>query len=63
MKEYRQAGRVGVLQKGLENDGEVIFEETVAEEQLLETFLCVERTCKQIFYGPSNDCVFILFYI
>lgn len=44
MEEYRQAGRVGVLQKGLENDGEVILEETVAVEQLLKTFLCPERT-------------------
>lgn len=35
MEEYRQAGRVGVLQEGLENDGEVILEETVAVEQLL----------------------------
>lgn len=42
MEAYRQAGRVGVLQKGLENDGKVVLEETVAVQQLLQTFLCTE---------------------
>lgn len=42
MEAYRQAGRVGVLQKRLENDGKVVLEETVAVQQLLQTFLCTE---------------------
>lgn len=39
---YRQAGRVGVLQEGLENHGKVLLEEAVAVQQLLETFLGTE---------------------
>lgn len=39
MEAYRQAGRVGVLQEGLENDGKVLLEESVAVQQLLQTFL------------------------
>lgn len=42
MEAYRQAGRVGVLQEGLENDSKVVLEETVAVEQLLQTLLCTE---------------------
>lgn len=37
--DYREAGRVRVLQKGLENNGEVVPEEAVAVQQLLESFL------------------------
>lgn len=37
--DYREAGRVSVLQKGLENNGEVVPEEAVAVQQLLESFL------------------------
>lgn len=64
MEEYRQAGRVGVLQKGLENDGEVILEETVAVEQLLKTFLCTETTWKSIrrqIFRSSNSPVLMFF--
>lgn len=42
MAAYRQAGRVGVLQEGLEDHGKVLLEETTAVEQLLQTLLCTE---------------------
>lgn len=43
MEAYRQAGRVGVLQEGLEDHGEVFLEEAVAVEQLLQAFLRIPQ--------------------
>lgn len=47
--DYREAGRVGVFQKGLKNNSEVVPEETVAEQQLLKSFLWTEVTWKSIY--------------
>lgn len=45
-EEYRQAGRVGVLQKGLKDNSKVILEETATVQQLLEFLLRAEMTQK-----------------
>lgn len=44
--DYREAGRIGVFQKGLQNHGEVISEETLAVQQLLKSFLRINRKKK-----------------
>lgn len=46
--EYRQAGRVSVLQKGLKNYSKVVSEEPVAVQQLLQSFLWTEANWKSI---------------
>lgn len=60
--DHLQARRVGVFQKGLQNNGKVFPEETIAVQQLLQSFLersdmimhssdicltCVVSNCKQ----------------
>lgn len=45
-EEYRQAGRVGVLQKGLKDNSKVFLEETASVQQLLEFLLRTEMTQK-----------------
>lgn len=47
--DYREAGRVSVFQEGLKNDGKVVPEETVGEQQLLKSFLWMKVTQKNLF--------------
>ncbi len=48
-RDYREARRVGMFQKGLKNNSKVVPEETVAVEQLFQSFLWTDRTQKSIY--------------
>lgn len=51
--DYRETGRVCVLQEGLENNSKVVPEEPVAVQQLLKSFLWTLGTWKSIYLPVS----------
>lgn len=55
--DYREAGRVSVFQEGLKNDGKVVPEETVGEQQLLKSFLWMKVTHTKKIYLSAFSLV------